>query len=210
MPCAQVTWTAGQGDVVAIRDPFARMIAPPTTVFLDRDGTVIRDASYLSRADDVELLPGAATAIARLNERAIPVIVVTNQSGIARGIFTVADYLQTQARLDTLLAADGARIDATYYCPDHPDFNGPCDCRKPGTALFERAAREHKLNMASPAYIGDRWRDIEVYGKLGGTPVLINGSATPLQDMDSARRAGATVAASLSAAVDVLLGIVSE
>ncbi|MEO7041672.1 MAG: HAD family hydrolase [Gemmatimonadaceae bacterium] len=186
------------------------MIAPPTTVFLDRDGTVIRDASYLSRVDDVELLPGAAGAIARLNERDIPVIVVTNQSGIARGFFTVAEYLQIQTRLDTLLAADGARIDATYYCPDHPDVGGPCDCRKPGSALFERAAREHALDMTSPAYIGDRWRDIEVYRKLGGTPVLINGSATPLQDVDWARKEGATIVASLPAAVDLLLAAVSE
>lgn len=209
MACGRATWAA-DGDVVAICDPSARMTAPPTTVFLDRDGTVIRDASYLSKADEVELLPGAARGIARLNERDIPVIVVTNQSGIARGLFTVADYLQIQARLDTLLVAEGASIDATYYCPDHPDFTGPCSCRKPGTALFERAVSERALNMTSPAYVGDRWRDIEVYRKLGGTPVLINGSATPFQDIDSARRAGAVVVASLSAAVDALLGTVSE
>ncbi len=186
------------------------MIAPPTTVFLDRDGTIIRDASYLSSADEVELLPGAARAIARLNERHVPVIVVTNQSGIARGIFAVEDYLQTQARLDALLAADGARIDATYYCPDHPDFSGPCDCRKPGAALFERAIREHGLNMASAAYIGDRWRDIAVYHKLGGTPVLIEGSTTPSADADTARRDGAIVVDSLPAAVDALLGVNSR
>lgn len=186
------------------------MKAPPTTVFLDRDGTIIRDASYLSKADGVELLPGAARAIARLNERNIPVIVITNQSGIARGIFTVGDYLETQIRLDALLATDGARIDATYYCPDHPDFSGRCECRKPGTALFERAIREHGLNMASPAYVGDRWRDVEVYRKLGGTPLLINGSATPSQDADTARRDGAILVDSLPAAVDVLLGVISE
>src|SRR5665213_99880 len=200
----------GQGDANAIRDAIARMRTPPTTVFLDRDGTIIRDASYLARADEVELLPGAAKAIARLNNRDIPVIVVTNQSGIARGLFTVGDYLQTQARLDTLLAADGARIDATYYCPDHPDFSGPCDCRKPGTGLFERAVRERGLDMTSPAYIGDRWRDVEVYRKLGGTPVLISGSATPAEDTDTARRDRAIVVDSLAAAVDALLGMNSK
>jgi len=185
------------------------MIAPPTTVFLDRDGTVIRDTGYLSSADDVELVPGAANAIARFNERGIPVIVVTNQSGIARGLFTVADYLKTQARVDVLLGANGARIDATYYCADHPDFTGPCACRKPGTALFERAVREHALDMTSPAYVGDRWRDIEVYRKLGGTPVLINGISTPVQDADVAKKEGATIVTSLAAAVDVLLGTIS-
>ena len=99
---------------------------PPTTVFLDRDGTIIRDVGYLSRADDVELLPGAADAIARLNGRGISVIVITNQSGIARGIFSVPEYLLTQRRLDDLLREHGAMVNATYYCPDHPDFTDPC------------------------------------------------------------------------------------
>jgi D-glycero-D-manno-heptose 1,7-bisphosphate phosphatase len=178
----------------------------PTTVFLDRDGTIIRDVSYLSHADAVELLPGAAQAIARLNETDTPVIVVTNQSGIARGRFTVSDYLLTQARLDELLAQGGARIDATYYCPDHPDFTGPCSCRKPGTALFERAASERELNMTSPAYIGDRWRDIAPFQKLGGTPILICGPNTPGEDIDIASRENVNMVNSLSDAVDLLLG----
>ncbi len=100
-------------------------------VFLDRDGTIIRDTEYLSRPDDVELLPGAADAIRALNDAAVPVVVVTNQSGIARGYLSVAEYEAVAKRLDELLAARGARIDATYYCPHHPDFGGNCDCRKP-------------------------------------------------------------------------------
>ncbi len=182
------------------------MIPTPTTVFLDRDGTIIRDVSYLSHPDDVELLPGTARAIARLNEFGAPVVVITNQSGIARGRFTVDDYIATQKQLDTLLTEQGARIDATYYCPDHPDFTGPCECRKPGTGLFERAAVEQRLDMTSPAYIGDRWRDIEPYRKLGGTPILINGSETPIGDVELARREGATIVGSLPGAVDLLLG----
>jgi histidinol-phosphate phosphatase family protein len=184
-------------------------MATPTTVFLDRDGTIIRDVSYVSRAEDVELLPGAARAIRRLNTAGVPVIVITNQSGIARGRFTVGDYLRTQNRLDELLALEHARIDATYYCPDHPDFTGPCACRKPGTELFERAAREHKLDVSLPAYVGDRWRDVQPSAVLGGTPILIHGSETPLEDIDEARAHRVQIVQSLSDAVESLLGPVS-
>jgi D-glycero-D-manno-heptose 1,7-bisphosphate phosphatase len=182
------------------------MTGAPTVVFLDRDGTIIRDASYLARAADVELLPGAARAIARLNQADVPVIVVTNQSGIARGMFTVNDYLLTQVRLDELLAANDARIDATYYCADHPAFTGPCACRKPGTALFERAVAEHVLDMASPAYVGDRFRDVEPFRTLGGLPVLIAAPSTPPEDVERAKAENVTVVASLADAVDRLLG----
>lgn len=182
------------------------MIELPTVVFLDRDGTIIRDASYLSRADDVELLPGAAEAITRLNDRGIPVIVITNQSGIARGRFTTSDYQQTERRLEELLRDRNAHLDATYFCPDHPEFTGPCACRKPGTLLFERAASEHGLTMSRPAFVGDRWRDIAPYRTLGGTPILIEAPSTPRDDLEVARGAGIHVASSLAAAVDQLIG----
>lgn len=178
----------------------------PTTVFLDRDGTIIRDVSYLSRPEDIELLPGAATAIGRLNAAGSAVIVITNQSGIARGRFTVADYMRTQRRLDELLLERGAMITATYFCPDHPDFASACGCRKPGTLLFERAISEHSLDMTSPAYAGDRWRDLEPYKSLGGMPILIGGPNTPPEDAQRATENGITKVASLSDAVDILLG----
>jgi D-glycero-D-manno-heptose 1,7-bisphosphate phosphatase len=183
------------------------MTSPPTTVFLDRDGTIIRDVSYLSRPEDVELLPGAARAISRLNRDGIPVVVITNQSGIARGRFTVEDYLRTQQRLDQLLNASGAAIDAIYYCPDHPDFTGPCSCRKPGVALFERAIAEHTLNMTAPGYVGDRWRDVAPFHQLGGMPVLISGPNTPPEDVERASDENVPIVASLADAVDVLLGV---
>ena len=182
------------------------MIQTPTVVFLDRDGTIIRDTIYLSSADDVELLPGAAQAIHRLNEIGTPVIVITNQSGIAQGKFTVDDYLLTETRVNGLLAEHGARIDATYYCPDHPDFTGPCGCRKPGTALFERAVVDHGLDMTSASYVGDRWRDIAPFGKLGGRPILIVAQSTPPEDVENATREGVSMVASLARAVDLLIG----
>lgn len=182
------------------------MSQAPTTVFLDRDGTIIRDVGYLSRPEDVELLGGAARAIARLNDAGIPVIVITNQSGIGRGRFTVGDYLLTQRRLDELLHESGAMIDATYFCPDHPSVTGPRSCRKPGVALFERAVAEHALDMNAPVYIGDRWRDVEPFHKLGGTPVLISGPNTPLEDLERARGENVTIVASLADAIDALFG----
>lgn len=95
--------------------------------FLDRDGTIIRDAAYVRDPKDVELLPGAADAVKLLNERGVPVIVVTNQSGIARGYLGHDDYELVRRRLDELLVAKGARIDATYMCPHYPDITVPCE-----------------------------------------------------------------------------------
>jgi len=201
-------------DTLYVESPANRaletmMAAQPTTVFLDRDGTIIRDVHYLSRADDVELLPNAAAAIARLNVHDIPVIVVTNQSGIARGRITVAEYLLTQRRLDDLLRDQGAMISATYYCPEHPDFTGSTTCRKPSPLLFERAAAEHALDMTAPAFIGDRWRDLQPYRALGGTPILVSGPNTPAEDVQLATSHDVTIVSSLAGAVDVLLGAAS-
>ncbi|HEX7239268.1 MAG TPA: HAD-IIIA family hydrolase, partial [Longimicrobiaceae bacterium] len=100
-------------------------------VFLDRDGTVIHDAHYLADPEGVRLLPGAAEAVARLNRAGVPVVLVTNQSGIGRGLFSEADFRAVQDRVEALLAAGGARIDAVYHCPHAPDADPPCDCRKP-------------------------------------------------------------------------------
>ncbi|MDQ2889628.1 MAG: HAD family hydrolase [Gemmatimonadota bacterium] len=181
------------------------MSGPPTSVFVDRDGTIIRDAGYLSRPADVELLAGSAHAIRRLNRASIPVIVITNQSGIARGMFTLDDYLATQKRMDEVLAEHGAYVDATYFCPHHPDATEACECRKPGVALFERAIRDRSLNMRSPRYVGDRWRDIQMSTTLGGIPFLIDGPNTPATDIECATHAGIAIVSSLKAAVDAML-----
>jgi D-glycero-D-manno-heptose 1,7-bisphosphate phosphatase len=173
-------------------------------VFLDRDGTIIHDAEYLRDASDVELLPGAAGAIARLNAEGLPVIVVTNQSGIARGLLTHDDYAAVQARLDELLAAVGARIDASYACPHHPEFTGACDCRKPATLLYRQAAAEHGIDVTRSTFVGDRWRDVAPALALGGRGILISGPATTADDLR--RMQGAVeVVSSLGEAVDRLL-----
>jgi histidinol-phosphate phosphatase family protein len=172
----------------------------PTAVFLDRDGTIIEDSHYLSDPAKLKLIDGAADAIARINALLIPVIVVTNQSGIGRGYFSLQDYEHVAQRLDEVLAELGARIDATYVCPHHPDQ--ACDCRKPGLLLFREAAKDNTGIMLSRAlYIGDRKRDIEPGLALGGDAVLVPSRDTPPDDILFATEK-ARVAPSLGTAID--------
>ncbi len=179
------------------------MNALPTAVFLDRDGTIIEDRHYLADPDGVELLPGAAEAISRINALLIPAIVVTSQSGINRGYFTMDQYLAVERRLDKVLAAHGARIDKSYVCPCGPDED--CECRKPRTGLFLKAAAEHpEIDLARSLYIGDRMRDIEPGITLGGQPVLVPSPETSAEDVEKAQ-AVARVAPSLGAALDWFL-----
>ena len=170
-------------------------------VFLDRDGTIIRDHHFIDKPEMVELVPGAARAIRRLNDAKWPVIVVTNQSGIARGFFAEADYEKIRRRVKDLLAqAGGAYVDASYMCPHHPDFTGPCECRKPGTLLFRRAADAHGLDIARSWYMGDKIRDVLPARELGGQGILIPTDDTPQTDIEQARKEF-SVASSLDEAV---------
>ncbi len=174
-------------------------------VFLDRDGTVIEDLKYLARPEDVMLLPGAADAVRRLNDAGVPVIVVTNQSGIARGLFTEADYNAVRSRLDAVLGREGARIDASYMCPHHPDYTGPCECRKPGTLLYRQAATEQGLDLARSFFVGDRWRDVAPALTFGAHGILIAGPSTPDEEREKARRE-VDMARTLGEAVERVLG----
>jgi len=169
-------------------------------VFLDRDGTIIEDLNYIARPEQVRLIPDAASAIRKLNEAGLTVVVVTNQSGIARGLFTLADYDQVRARAEQLLREEGARIDATYTCPHHPDFTGACECRKPGTLLFKRAAADLDLDLARSWFLGDKIRDVSPAGALGGTGILVPSSETSESDLRVARQEF-SVARSLDEAV---------
>ena len=127
----------------------------PDAVFLDRDGTIIENVHFIKSPSQVRLIPGAAEAIRRVNDAGSLVIVVTNQSGIARKLSTVRDYEAVKAHYEALLKEAGAHIDRSYYCPHHPDVDGPCKCRKPGTELFEQALADFSLAPDRVAYIGD-------------------------------------------------------
>lgn len=172
----------------------------PTAVFLDRDGTIIHDAHYLSRPDQVRLIDGAGDAIARINSAMIPVIVVTNQSGIGRGYFTLEEYRAVSERLDSLLSEHGAHIDATYFCPHSP--SDMCECRKPGDLLFRRAQAEiPAIDLAHALYIGDRLRDIHPGISFGGDAVLVpHGDTPPIETLEASEVA--RVAPTLATALD--------
>jgi D-glycero-D-manno-heptose 1,7-bisphosphate phosphatase len=147
-------------------------------VFLDRDGTIIEEVGYLHRLDQLALLPWAVDAIRALNRSGLPVIVVTNQSAIARGILTESALADIHADLSSRLAAGGARVDAYYYCPHHPE--GPvaeyavaCQCRKPATGLVERAARELGLDPRRSFVVGDKWVDVGLARRVGARAILV-------------------------------------
>lgn len=149
------------------------MVERRRAAFLDRDGTLIDDPGFLREPDRVTLLPGAADAVARLNAAGLAAVTVSNQSGIARGLYELDDYLAVEDRLLALLSERGARVDGRYYCPHHPDFTGPCGCRKPGVDLFERAAADLGLDLARSWWIGDRVRDLLPSRHFGGRAVLV-------------------------------------
>lgn len=177
---------------------------PRPAAFLDRDGTLIDDVHYIARPEQVRLIGGAASAIRRLNAAGVAVVVVTNQSGIARGMFTEAAYEAVRAEVERLLAAEGARVDATYHCPHHPSITGACDCRKPGVALYARAIADLGLDGRRSGFIGDRFHDVLPARHFGGLGVLVPSRETPYADMERAREE-ATLATTLAAAVDRLL-----
>lgn len=141
--------------------------------FLDRDGTIVVDTGFVRDPDHLALLPEAAAAIRRLNDAGWAVVVVTNQSGIARGLLTEADYRAVAARLDQRLAEHGARIDATFMCPHHPGITGPCDCRKPGLKHYLAAAERFGIDFTKSLFVGDRMSDLEPARALGGRGVLV-------------------------------------
>lgn len=173
-------------------------------VFLDRDGTLIHDPGYLDAPERVRLLPGVAQAVRQLNDADLRAIVVTNQSGIARGLFTIDTYFAIERRLNELLLSEGARLDAHYFCPHLPELTGPCECRKPGTLLYRQAAERFGLDLYASWWIGDRVRDLEPAKTLGGMGVLVE-TGEGQAESESARRAGFPVVADLSAAVRFLL-----
>ncbi|WP_417913594.1 D-glycero-alpha-D-manno-heptose-1,7-bisphosphate 7-phosphatase [Candidatus Electronema sp. JM] len=147
-------------------------------VFLDRDGTINEQMGYVNHISRFVLLPGVAQAIRRLNEHDIPAVVVTNQSGLARGYFPASLLDEVHAELVRLLAAEGARLDGIYVCPHHPEakveqYRQACRCRKPQTGLLEQAAAELDLDLARSFMVGDRWSDLECGVRAGAAPVLV-------------------------------------
>ncbi|MBI4486931.1 MAG: HAD family hydrolase [Acidobacteria bacterium] len=147
-------------------------------VFVDRDGTLIEEVGYLDRAERVALYPWTADAIRALNRAGFKIVLVSNQSGVARGFFTEAIVDEVHRHMAALLGAGGARIDAYYYCPHHPDgkvagYAIPCECRKPNRGLVDRASRELGIDPARSFVVGDRWLDVGLARTIGARGILV-------------------------------------
>lgn len=147
-------------------------------VFLDRDGTINEQMGYINHIDRFHLLDGVTEAIRRLNIAGIPVVVVTNQSGLARGYFPESLLEEVHRKMELLLAEDNAHVDGIYVCPHHPEarearFRKDCDCRKPKNGLFVRAAREMELDLARSYVVGDRWSDLKAAASCGAKGILV-------------------------------------
>lgn len=156
--------------------------------FLDRDGVLNVDHGYVHRLDALDLIPGAAEAVRLLNGAGYLVIVVTNQSGVARGYFEEADVERFNRELTRRLAAQGARIDALYVCPHHPEgtvarYAIACDCRKPRAGLLAQAARDFQIDRARSFLIGDRDGDREAAAAFGITGIMFDHSTQSLVDV---------------------------
>ncbi len=147
-------------------------------IFLDRDGTINEEVGYIERLDRLVIIPAAFEAIRLINLNGFKAVVVTNQAGIAKGLFNEAFVMQTNERLQEFLRQKGAAIDAFYFCPHHPTEGVPpyrqvCDCRKPAPGLFYQAARDMDIDLAASFMVGDRYRDMEAAHRAGVKGVLV-------------------------------------
>lgn len=148
-----------------------RSVSPRPAVFLDRDGTICEEMGYLNHISRLHIYPHAASAIRRLNDAGVPVIVVTNQSGVSRGFFPESLVQQVHQKITESLASSGAHLDGFYYCT-HTRAD-ECNCRKPLPGLLERAAREHAIDLGRSFVVGDRYVDVELAHAAGGRGVLV-------------------------------------
>lgn len=178
-------------------------------IFLDRDGVVIDDVHYLASPAQVRLIPGSADAIASLNRAGWPVVVVTNQSGVARGLFTTDGVHAVHEHLSEQLAGYGAKIEAYYFCPHYPTADVPayrvdCSCRKPKPGMLLQAAEELGLDLTQSWMIGDKVSDLAAGAAAGASTILVrtgHGAATNVATLDRTALNLELVASNLADAV---------
>lgn len=152
-------------------------------VFLDKDGTLVRDVPFNDDPERVELMPGVAEGLRELASAGFRLFVVTNQSGLARGLMSAERFAATTARLEALLADEGAHLDGTYVCPHYPEgvveaLTLRCNCRKPRPGLLLQAAAEHRIDLTRSWLIGDILHDVEAGNRAGCRTVLLTGGET--------------------------------
>ena len=203
---AGLSGSSGSNQINEINQPNQKNLLDGVTVFLDRDGTLNYDPGFLKVAAELKLLSGVGPALARLKNAGAKLVVVTNQSGVGRGILTLKDLEAIHARLEGLLEQEGAALDAIYFCPHHPD-NG-CRCRKPNVGMVERAVSELQLDLRRSYLIGDRERDIQLAHRVGAKGILITAKVMDQQVLDRLKVEQAmpeAVAESMVEAVDWIL-----
>ena len=179
----------------------ARRAAGPgrAALFVDRDGTLIREREYLSEPGDVEILPGVAAALRQVRSAGHPVAVITNQAGVGRGYFTAARLWEVMARMRELLRAEGVELDTVRVCPHAPDAG--CDCRKPQGRLLREAADDLRISLRDSAMVGDRWSDVDAGQGVGAAGVLVRtGYGTGEERLAADRPAADAVLDDLAAA----------
>jgi D-glycero-D-manno-heptose 1,7-bisphosphate phosphatase len=162
-------------------------------VFLDRDGVLIEDSHYVASTQEVRMVPGAAEAVAALNAAGWVVVVVTNQSGVARGFFTQATVADVHVHIAERLAECGATVDAFHHCPHHPEgeveaFRQSCECRKPKPGMLRRAAEELGIDLARSWMVGDRPTDLEAGAAVGCRTILVRTGYGSKVDVDGIDR----------------------
>ncbi|MBH2015130.1 MAG: D-glycero-beta-D-manno-heptose 1,7-bisphosphate 7-phosphatase [Burkholderiales bacterium] len=182
--------------------------APRKAAFLDRDGVINLDRAYVHQWDEFEFVPGAVDAMRRLREAGYALVVVTNQSGLARGMYTEAQFQELTRHMRAALAEAGAEVEAVYHCPHHPKGSVPelavdCDCRKPEPGMILRAAKELNLSLADSFLVGDKPSDIEAARAAGlGRAYIVQSDNEESTDGLAGADAGY---ADLAACVDALL-----
>jgi D-glycero-D-manno-heptose 1,7-bisphosphate phosphatase len=173
-------------------------------VFLDRDGTLNREVDYLADPEAFELLPGVGPALVRLAEARFALVVVTNQSGVARGLLDEETLARVHARMHADLAAFGVTLDGVEWCPHHPEFGSPgCDCRKPSPGMILRAARRLDLDLPASWVVGDALRDLRAGEAAGTRSVLVRTGKGRIEERDAPP--GTRVVDDLPAAVNLVL-----
>lgn len=155
-----------QGERQRLRPWIAEMVKKPAA-FLDRDGVIIRELNYLYRLEDVKIYPNAIEAIQLLNRSGFFVIVLTNQSAVARGLLSIEGLEEIHAAISRSMSHRGAVIHGIYYCPHYPEFGPPhlrveCPCRKPRLGMIKKALEEFPIDMERSFVMGDHWSDMEL------------------------------------------------
>jgi len=142
-------------------------------IFLDRDGVINKEISYISNPDDFEFIEGSIEALKILEEKNFLLIVITNQAGIARGYYTEEMLKKIHNKMTRILKQNNIVLDDIFYCPHHPDFTGPCDCRKPEPGMILKAQIKHNIDLTNSYMVGDTLSDIETGKKANCKTALV-------------------------------------